>query len=183
MAVDSLDLAGKLCRGIRALIVSAGAGTNLNTFVAPGSATKTLPNTTIEAETETAFEDEVGTGNYRFPAVRVIFRDPGANQPADDDVDAERVAAGLRMGPVIESLISSNDGTTLNYTAVAITQAGQALAVSSPADNADMANFTVLFWKLCDLGTMRRVRHVKKATCWERILLFECVCCNSAIAA
>jgi hypothetical protein len=83
---NSLDLQSKIPRAIRALIISTGVGNAGNTyaaFAASMSINRGLPNTTIICDGE-GMPDELGTGNFRFPEVRIIFRDNATPQPNQD---------------------------------------------------------------------------------------------------
>lgn len=190
MADPNTDLQSKINRAVRAVILSVGAGTVNNTYAAPFGDVRILPNTSISTGDGIPFD---GPGNWHFPNVIVNLRDDGAIQPDATDPNQPRIDANLRLTGIYNALNRSNDTTTLYFTAGELTRLGRLLAVDqsggtdpvqaqSAADNADMADFTVLWWEGGLVGTP--TRHESDGHFfWERELGFGCVACNTALPA
>jgi len=185
---DTFDLKTKVQRAVAALIIGQGVGTVLNTY--PGEATiggRTLPNTTIDAGE--CFEEDLQPGNFRFPGGRINFRDDGKIQPDDPNPQGPFLRAQQRVSAIIEQLVLSDDGTTLDYTRRQLNTFGRAMAVDptigadanaaqTAANNLDMADLTFLYWRITDYGEPKKNEGV---TFYERDVMFECVVCNSNI--
>jgi hypothetical protein len=93
----------------------------------------------------------------------------------------------------VNALMLSEDGHTLDYTARRLTTLGRALAVDESAgadeamalraaQNADMADFTVLWWEAAGQGAADLAGN-NSGTYWQRDLQFNCVACNASISA
>ncbi len=186
----TFDLQSKIARAVRALILSTGVGTAKETNVFPSSDVQTFPNTTIEVDE--GIPEVLGTGVFRFPVVRLTFHDEGTVQPNQPDPMRPYLEAQKRISAVITVLMLSDDVTTLDYTARQLTAAGNALAmvpdvtkpvqVQQAADNADMAEFTILQWLEGTYGSPKKFDN-ESVTYWERVVTFECVACNAMIGA
>lgn len=119
------------------------------------------------------------TGNYSITAHLIIrgsaAQDPSAAEPGDE---AARKAFDERIAKTYDAMMQSSDGQTLRWTAYEISDQGRALATSSPADNADMADFTVLRVEDGGFGDPdpNEQDHI-----WEEVLVFEITCCASNI--
>lgn len=182
MADLNSDLPSKITRAIRALLISEGAGSAVDTFAAPCGEPRALPNTTIHSGDADPFD---GPGNWSF-SVMLILRDEAVTQSTKPNPVAQRVAANQRFTNISNTLTRSDDTHTLKYTALAIQNAGRALAVSDgsaegdkrAADNADMADFSVLWWEKSGFGSAKQA---SPGAFWERDLNFTCVACNAAI--
>ena len=186
--MPSGDLQSKINRAIRAVLISAGAGTLNDTYAAPASDDRQLPNTTIITGDGIPFS---GPGNWHFPEVTVLLRDSAVVQPATDAANTPRISANSRMTAVINALTLSDNISSLYYTAQQITALGRALAVDptngsnpiaaqSALDNADMSDFTCLWWDVTSNGQPKKSEN---GAYWERELGFSCIACNASIPA
>lgn len=185
---DSFDLETKIARAIAALIIGNGVGNSNNTY--PGAATsrdRILPNTSIVAGE--GFEEDLQPGNFRFPAGQIIFHDDATIQPDDVSDQAPFLNAQQRVSAIVTQLVLSDDQTTQDYTRRQLNVFGRALAVdgsngsdpvqaSAAANNLDMADLTLIYWRIVDYGQPKKQEH---ATYYERIVSFECMACNSNI--
>lgn len=175
MAQTSDDLQSKICRAIRALLIEEGAGSTEDTIASPSSEQRTLPLTGISCGDGQPFD---GPGNWQHQ-INIELRDDAVNDPDDGDPDTARVVANARCTRIVNALMLSDDGHTLDYTARRLTTLGRALAADS--DNADMADFTVLWWGAAGQGTAN-LTSGDSSMFWQRDLQFNCVACNSAIS-
>lgn len=186
MDYPNTDLQSKIDRAIRAVLLDQGAATKENCYAAPASEARILTNCTIASGDGHPFD---GPGNWQFPNVTLNLRDDGSVQPDMADANQPRTDANARMTKIFNALNRSDDEHTLYYTATEITRLGRLLSVdvssgSDPtlaqeaADNADMADFTMLWWEAGIVGTP--VKHDSETTFWERDLQFSCVACNAA---
>lgn len=175
MAQTSDDLQSKICRAVRALLIEEGAGSTEDTIAAPNSEQRGLPLTAITTGDGQPFD---GPGNWQHQ-VNLELRDDAVNSPDESDPDTARVVANARCTRIVNALMLSEDGHTLDYTARRLTTLGRALA--SDADNADMADFTVLWWEAAGQGTAS-LTSGDSSMFWQRDLQFNCVACNSAIS-
>lgn len=187
MAEITSDLQSKINRAVRAVLIAEGAGTVTDTIAAPSEMDRTLPNTTVVSGDSQPFD---GPGNWRFP-VTLVLRDEAVTQPTEINLEASRQTANGRLSGILNALNRSDDEHTLYYTALELTTKGRALAVDASggtdadsvqraADNADMADFTVLWWESVSVGAAAKTT-ATGATFWERTLDFSCVACNNAI--
>lgn len=190
MSEPNSDLSSKLNRAIRAVLLSAGAGLPTEIIAAPNSTERTLPNTDIVAGDAIPFD---GPGNWQFPSVTITLRDDAAVQPGETNSAVNRVSANDRLTKVFNALNRSDDTHTLYYTAQQLTALGRALAVDASsgsddtqaqdaANNADMAEFTVLWWEFVGIGSLMKVSTDSGGTFWQRDLTFSCFACNSALS-
>lgn len=181
------DLQSKICRAIRALLIAEGAGSALDTLAAPDYQSRELPLTAIMCGDGDPFD---GPGNFTFP-ITIDLRDEAVTQPTETNDQATRTAANARLSAIINALTKSEDGHTLYYTAARLTSLGRALAVdetsgSSAAaaqraiDNADMAEFTVLWWESMGVGSPGKVAG-NGVSFWQRELQFSCVACDAVL--
>jgi hypothetical protein len=184
---DSFDLKTKVERAVFALIVGTGTGNSNNTF--PGEATsqdRALPNTTIDAGE--GIEADLQPGNFTFHTGKIIFHDDAVIQPGNPNPNGPFLAAQNRVSAIITQLVQSDDLTTQDYTRRQLNTFGRALAVAVDpndpksvqlaANNQDMPDFTLLYWRVTDYGTPKKEENV---TFYERVVLFECAACNSNI--
>ena len=196
MPTNSYDLESKVTRAVRAQIIAAGADAPENVIAGPSIVNRTLPNTTIyipESDSASAREEIMGSGNMKFPAIGINFRDNAVNAPGDSNPRGSYLAANARISATIQALTQTDDeGASLNYTRSAINSAAQALAVDSSMganavqsqdafNNADMADFSFIWWQIVDYGTMKMNKDSGGGTFWERTIFFEGIACNSAI--
>ena len=170
----------KINRAVRAHLIAQGVGTVLDTFSAPTADDRILPNTTIltgELSEETKY-----TGNWRG-LVMVSLRDEAAIQPGEINPNLSWVAANTRLTNISNVLRETGTNGLLTYTALALTAAGRAMAVSDGSaegdllalDNADMADFTCFWFSATDLRPPTRN---EEGTFWESELAFDVVACN-----
>lgn len=185
MSEPNSDLQSKINRAIRAVLIDRGAVNEDNCFADPESADRILPNSTISTGEGNPFD---GPGNWQFPEILINIRDEATVQPNMASEDP-RLAANVRATAIWNALNRSDDETTLYFTASEITRLGRALAVamdSSPAAvafaaaNADMAEFTCLWWEAAAQGPAKK--H-EDGTFWSRDFVFSCVACNGTLAA
>ena len=188
MAQTSDDLQSKICRAVRALLIEDGAGSTEDTIAAPSSVLRELPITAVMTGDGQPFD---GPGNWQHQ-VNLDLRDDAVNAPDEADTDTARIAANARCTKIVNALMLSEDGHTLDYTARRLTELGRALAVDESegadeamalraAQNADMADFTVLWWEAAGQGAAT-ISAGESSTYWQRDLQFNCVACNSAIS-
>jgi hypothetical protein len=189
MGEQNSDLQAKINRAIRAVLIDQGAGGVGDTYAAITSEGRTLPNTTITTGDGVSFD---GPGNWYFPSILLNLRDSGLVQPNEPNPAAPRMSANDRMTGIYNALCRSDDEHTLDFTAKELTRLGRLLAVDQSGGtdpdqvknalaNADMVDFTVLYWQSGLMGTPKK--HDEKATFWERELEFSCIACNAALAA
>jgi hypothetical protein len=180
------DLASKITRAIRALLISVGADDSNNIIAEPFNSPRGLPLTNIAAGD--GVEMIECPGLYRFPAITLTLEDDATVQPNQPNPNGPLVAANSRFSKIKNALTQTDTGTDLRLTAIAITDAGNALAVSDgtpegdkrAADNADMADFTVQDWRAISFPVAKLAGD--KGTFWEREISFECVACAAAVA-
>lgn len=187
MPEPNSDLQSKIARAVKALLLAEGAGSTIDTIAAPSDAERSLPNTTISAGDGDEF---AGPGNYKFP-VWLELCDAAVTQADEPNDQATRVSANERFTRIWNALNRSDDGHTLQYTANRLTTLGRALAVDETSgadplaaqraiDNADMADFTVLWWEASPAGAANKITG-KESSYWSRDLQFACVACNSTL--
>ena len=176
MAAPFNRIRSKLNRAIVAYLIQKGCGTAADTFPENSQAIKGYPVTTVRAGV--AIPEPVLTGNRRVDILITVkgqaLKDP--NKP--DDISTARVAFDNRLALVGDALTQSDDGRTLRATAVLITAAGRALAVSDPEGNADMADFTVMLWLDAGEGD---VSPDEQGTAWQEGLKFSALCAPSNV--
>ena len=178
------DLQSKLNRSIRALLIAEGAGSTEDTFTEISSATRQLPNTTIDSGS--ASEHVMFTGNWRFQNVTLTMRDNAAVQP-DDEINSPWVVAVERYNRIRVALSRIATSGSFAFLPGELTTAGRALAVSDgsesgdiiAADNADMADLTVMWWNITGLSSPR---FNSEADCFESELQFDCIACNGNVS-
>jgi hypothetical protein len=180
------DLGSKITRAIRALLINAGAGTVDDTIAEPFSGKRELPLTNIASGD--GVEMVECPGLYRFPAIILTLEDDATVQPFEVNSNAPLISANSRFSKIKNALMQTDTGTDLRLTAISITAAGNALAVSDGTpegdkralDNADMADFTVQDWRAVSFPVAKLAGD--KGTFWEREISFECVACAAAVA-
>lgn len=171
------NLRSKLDRAICAYLIAQGVGTADDVSPWNSVTTNTYPLTTVHS---TISKPEVNfTGNRRI-SVQISIKGSAANATNNDDPDSVRAAFDARVAETMDALMQTDDEQTLNYTANAITAAGRALATSSPKDNADMADFTLMEWYESGEGD-GPTGPDEEACAWNEILMFDAVCCASAL--
>ena len=180
------DLQSKFSRAIKALLVNSGVVQVGNCFVELSSENRPLPNTSIYVGDGNPFE---GPGNFQFPQIILNLRDDSVVQPTETDRNIPRKLANQRLASINNCLNLTDDGgQTLFYTAQQITLAGRGLAVDptagsdpgaaqSAADNADMADFTCLWWEFGFIGPAKKL---DQGTFLERDICFSGVACNTS---
>ena len=185
---NTFDLESKLNRAIYALIVGTGVGTPVNTFAGDvSSQPRTIPSTTIRAGEG---HEESSLGNFRFCG-QIMFRDEGINQPQTGNPNAAFMQAQQRVSAIISELVQSDGSPEMEVSRQLITSYGRALAVDktngaeqaaaqSAAANADMVDFTMIYWRVVDYGTTRQSKELDSVF-YEREIIFEALCCNSNV--
>jgi hypothetical protein len=188
MADPNSDLQSKINRAVRAVLIDRSAATLDNCYAAPCSDARKLPNTTITTGDGVPFG---GPGDWQFPDVMLNLRDDATVQINVADSATPRVSANERCTKICNALNRSDDEHTLDFMARELTRLGNLLAVDqsggadpaqvqSALDNADMADFGVIFWQ-CELnGTP--TKHDENTTFWERELGFSCVAMNRTVS-
>lgn len=188
MPDPNADLQSKICRAVKALLIAEGVGSALDTIAAPSQEARSLPITTITTGDGSPFD---GPGNWSH-TVNLDLRDEAVTQPTEANPQSTRVSANERCTRIVNALTRSEDTHTLKYTADRLTTLGRALAVdetsgSNPIaaqralDNADMADFTVLWWEAVGVGSANKVA-TDGGTFWQRDLQFNCVACNANLS-
>lgn len=167
------DLQSKLARAIRAVLISEGAGSTDDTFIAFESSTKSLPNTLIDVGG--ASEQVPFTGNWRFPRVTIVLRDPAAVQPDDTNAASMWTAALARFDLVHNALSRVGDAGEFNFMPGELNTLGRALATDQPETDADMADFTVFWWNINQLSPPRLNA---EGNYFEAALEFDAIACN-----
>lgn len=169
----------KLARAVTAFLISVGGdcGTKDDIFPANTAGDKEYPNTTVRATTSTPEVTNTGLRRVRLQ-IEVKGQPSGAPSAANDDQD--RKAFDDRVGATQDTLLLSDDGVTLQFTARAITAAGRALAASADpkiaAANADMADFTCS--DLFEMGEGEALP-IENGPAWHEVLLFDALCSPS----
>jgi len=190
---NTYDLKYKVERAIFALLIQNGVGTSNDTY--PGEATpdieRTLPNQTISAGN--GIEDgDASPGNFWFRSGEIIFHDNAIVPPDNADKRSAFAFAQQRTSKVIDPLVMSDDLATMDYTRRQLNAAGRALAVDPTngadatraqvaIDNADMVDFTLIYWRVVERGTVKKVNKDKDTWFYERVMGFECLACDSNI--
>jgi len=186
MADPSGDLQSKLARAIRAVLIDQNAVTLENCYPEPANDVRALPNTTIQCEDGVEFE---GPGNWKFPSARLVFRDRAVAQ-ANESEAQPRIDANARLTAIKNALMRSTDGTTYDFIRSELCRLGNAMAVDASngadpvqvqfaVDNADMADFTCLFWMP---GLVSAPTKAADGTYWEREMAFEAVACDAMLS-
>lgn len=176
------DLQSKICRAIKALLISEGAGSEEDTYCEFSTADRTVPNTTIESGQ--AMEHVKFTGNWHFPGVIVSLRDPAMLQPeetnrnlawknATDRYNRVRIALS-RIGPNGEFSFLPGELTNIGR-GLATAVDSSADAIQFAEDNADMADFTVFWWQIVGLNAPRVDA---TGNYFDSELRFDCIACN-----
>lgn len=170
-------LRSKLNRAVAAYLVSVGAGSSTDTVAANTIAPTGYPNTTVHATLSLA---EVNMTGLRRVKLQISIKGSLTTDPGQPNTDDPRVQFDNRVGLVYDAMMQSDDSQTLHATAVAITAAGRALAVSiTPGDpasdllaanNADMVDFTCQ--AVYDMGEGDG-QPSEEGTALEEILLFD----------
>jgi hypothetical protein len=126
------------------------------------------------------------TGLLRV-VVLVTIMGSATHGEGEPNPDLARVNFDARVAQTFDALMQTSDGQTLNATAQAITTAGRALATAVDAsaegvqlasNNADMADFTCA--AVYD-GGFEDTEPDAEGCSWCETLVFEMVCCGSAI--
>jgi hypothetical protein len=186
MASPYSNLQSKLERAIVAYLISKGCGTEADIFPFESVRTRSFPNTTVD--TAIAVPDPQFSGNYRIPILTSV-KGSAAVAPGAVNRAAPRMAFDARVALTGDMLAQTDNQENLQATADDITTVGRALAVDASdgadpvqvqiaANNADMADFTVLGWFEKGFGKTT----AKDDGCdWEIVILHEAVCCGSNV--
>lgn len=166
------DLQSKICRAVRELIISKGAGSAEDTFAAPCSDDRSLPNTTITVG-DGSMADAPGNWEHR---ITIELRDSAAVQPGETNPQAPRIAANERFTRVVNAMTRSDDTHTLAYTAAQLTEIGRAMATADPENHEDMEDFTVIWLESVATGSSIKSGD---GTFWAREIQFRCIAANA----
>jgi hypothetical protein len=188
MAITAIPVIGsQLDRAIVAYLIANGVGLwrwtkqgDCVIWPADGLAVRTYPNVTVWSHRST--HTPVLTGIEEFEtSITCKFSAAGAVQAANPY--AIRVARDAILGLALACMLQSDDGSTLDATARAITAAGRALVTKGTAqeqaNNADMAAFTCLH--VYYLGTTARGLPEEEGCDWVEVRGFRISACPSAI--
>jgi hypothetical protein len=177
MAAPYNKLRSKVNRAIAAYLISAGAGSTTDTVPANTKTVKVYPNTTVKA---TLSLPEVHFVALRRVKVHISIKGSATQDPTETDLDAPRKLFDDRVSQVYDAMMQTSDNQTLHATALLITSAGRALAVSQQpgnpasdqvaADNADMVDFSLQ--AVYDMGEGDG-EPSEDGTSWEEILMFD----------
>jgi hypothetical protein len=137
MASDFIpNLGSQIDRALRALFLADGAVTAEQVFVVTDFRTRPAPPL-LDIKTTSCTPVVPFTGNYSCQ-VDLFFK-----FSAVTDTELDRVAMDQFVGGVGYSLFRGDYNDGMPTVCAAINAAARALAVSDPANNADMAGFTV----------------------------------------
>ena len=176
MAAPFNRIRSKLNRAIVAYLIEQGCGSADDTFPENTQAIRSYPNTTVRAGVATP--TVLNTGIRSIP-VHIRIRGSASEDPEKkDDANDPRTLFDARLSVVYDALMQSDNGRNLKATATAITDAGRALAVSDPTNNADMADFTCQQW--VDGGEGDGAPD-GEGNAWEEILIFNTICSPSNV--
>lgn len=184
MAEPYLNLDEKLTRSIAAYLRSVGLG---NTENIVSQVTNQARTVSAEGLTTVTCGDpqpaDGQPGNFWFD-VMVELKFPSVQDPNDSNPRTQEVAARQRQAAINDQLNLSDDEHTLHYTAIQIHTAGRALAVSDgtaegdtfAAENADMVDFTVIWWEATGFSTPQQ-----QAQYFVSDARFRALCCAKNI--
>lgn len=177
MAAPFNKLRSKVDRAICAYLISVGAGGPDDTVPANTRIPKTATNTTVRSTLSMA---EVPMTAIRRVKLQISIKGSALINPGEPNPDEARKAFDDRIAAVYDAMMQTTDGETLRSTALAITAAGRAMAVSQQpgnpasdlfaANNADMVDFTCQ--AVYDMGEGDGEAS-DEASSWEEILLFD----------
>lgn len=173
------SLRSKNNRAIVAYLASEGAGTLLDIFPFDYGALKAYPNTVVD--TSVGHPEVMFSGLYRC-RVQLIVRgtesQPNNGQPVNPA--APRQNFDTRVGNTFDAMMQSDDdGRSLFATARAITAAAYAAAAATPKEFGDLVDYTCTNVYEAGFG---RSETIPDACAWQEILLFDVVCCASAVS-
>lgn len=174
----------KLERAIVAYLISVDCGDEEDIFHSMSMGTRGFPNTTVLPVNGTP--EPKFTGDYR---IQVWVSIKGSASTGTDETNplAGQVAFIQRVQQTWDALMQTDDEQTLRYTATAITAAGRALAVAVDAsdeaiqfaaNNADMADFTVIEWEDAGFG---QGKADPQGHDWERVLMFSALAASANV--
>jgi hypothetical protein len=180
------NLRSKNDRAICAYLIKAGCGSVDDTLPNASTAKRAYPNTTVHSTISKV--EENFTGNRRI-RVNISIKGKASQSVQDPDSKQSRINFDQRIAQTDDALMQTDNEQDLSFTAAAITAAGRALAVdlsngADPAqkqlaaDNADMADYTCLNWYEAGEGDGPADA---EGCSWEEIIMFDAVCCASAI--
>lgn len=169
MAAPYSTLRSKHNRAVAAWLVSQGvAALPSNTGASTG-----YPNCVVK--TVRGIPDPPLTGNYRLTSY-VTFKGSAAG---GDGTDSKRALFDQLVAKGQDALMQSDSaGYGLRLTAAGITASGRALAVSDPANNADMVDYTCLEW---DDGGFGDGEPDDKGCDWVEISIFNALACSKNV--
>lgn len=175
------NVGSQLDRAIVAWLISQGVGTDPVCSVLPANSTSDNPYPNITVYATRSQNEPALAGNKTF-TVQVRIASQASTAVNDENPENARVILDLLTGQCAYQLLQSNDGQSLNLTAMNITAAGRSLAASADpivaANNADMANFTCQY--LFDQGQTRG-KPSEEGAAWIEVLNFSAVANPSAV--
>lgn len=149
MPVTAIPNSGsQIDRSICAYLISGGCGDSTNVLPSHSVQAKSYPNVTVKAFQMTDAESAVGNEVWQ---VQIQIKASAANAAGETNPDNKRVVFDQLCGLVWALMQQSDDGSSLDATAAAITAAGRALKTATgtlpktwahPDNNADMDQFT-----------------------------------------
>lgn len=176
------NIRSKLDRAIAAYLVKAECGGVDDILPAKSSKEKKYPNTVVHS---TLSKPEVQFTGLRRCHVQIHLR----GRAVPNDNDQSRIQFDDRVAATADAMmISDNGGQSLDAVAIAITEAGRALAIDQSsgtdpkaaaiaAQNADMADFTCI--EVIDAGEGDGEDTDSQGCSWHEVLLFDIVCSPS----
>ena len=166
------DLDYKLNRAIAAYLISVGGlcGTAADIFPDESANPNKYPNTEIQTVSGQPYPKF--SGDYRC-RVQIII--------SESAVKGTPLTFSKRVGATVDALLQTDttDGQTYRATEALINSAGRALAVSDPANNADMVDFTVQDWTEAGFG--RGQIQDGEGCSWRKVWMFDCTVCGSNV--
>lgn len=170
------NIRSKLSRAMAAYLISltnASIGTANDIFPQFSEAQKSYPNTvcrTVQGTPEPPL-----SGDY-ICKVQIHVRGSATPPTGTTDLNSIRATFDARVAATHDAfMVTDALGVNLDATAVAITIAGRALAVSDPTNNADMVDFTLIMWN--DAG-FAEGQPDDQGTAWEEVFVFEALACG-----
>lgn len=176
-------------RATCAWLVSQGCGSINDIFPFTDVTINAYPNTEVHSISSSKADPDF-SGN-RWIAVEISIKGSATVNLNNPTAQTPRTQFDLRVAKTVDALMQTSDnGVSLNATALAITLAGRALAVvqdpADPAsvqlakDNADMADFTCQMWIDGDEGD-GEITADEDGCAWNEVLQFKALACPSNV--
>lgn len=171
MAAPYNNVRSKLARAIVAYLQSLGGNVGLAASISPQNiaADSTYPITVVRVTR--LRPDPQFVGNYIGP-VHITIKGSAAT--------STRLAFDTRVAATADAMMKSEfSNSDFDYTAGQINLAGRALAISNPATDADMVDFTCL--NIYDDG-FGDAAPDEEGTAWQEVLVFNIRTCGSNVS-